>query len=202
MAAAHPEGALGFADEVWWSRLAPPHRQAGAAGDQPLRRVDQTVAQDDPAPKALAGYGLLVRRAQQDEAVGRRVVDGRPVSALTTPCLEWCCPQLEALGVPGWGRIGDQASWHLRKAVRAWIRAHHRAVKPSGQGVRSLVCYLPVTSPWLNPMEPKWVPSKRALVEPTRVLSAQEVAERVCAYQGCPHEAHLTLPDPVLDKVC
>jgi hypothetical protein len=26
------------------------------------------------------------------------------------------------------------------------------------------------------------------------------VADRVCAYQGCAHEPHLALPDPVLDK--
>jgi hypothetical protein len=96
--------------------------------------------------------------------------------------------------------IWDTASWHVSKAVRAWIRAHNRAVKRQHQGVRLLVCYLPVKSPWLNPIEPTWVHSKRAIVEPTRLLSAQEVAERVCAYQSCSHEPHLTLPDPVLDK--
>ena len=52
--------------------------------------------------------------------------------------------------------------------------------------MRILACYLPVKSPWLNPIEPKWVHSKRAIVEPTRLLSAQEVADRVCAYHRCP----------------
>lgn len=70
----------------------------------------------------------------------------------------------------------------------------------SGRGVRILFCYLPVKSPWLNLIVPKWVHSKRAIVEPTRLLRAQELAERVCAYQGRPHEPHLSLPDPVLDK--
>jgi hypothetical protein len=84
----------------------------------------------------------------------------------------------------------------VSKAVRAGIRAHHRAVKqPGHDGIRILVCALPVTSPWLTPMEPKWVQSKRAIVEPTRLLSAQEVADRLCADQGCPHEPHLTIPD-------
>ncbi len=201
LAAAHPEWALGFADEGWWSRLAPPHLPAWAAGDQPRRLVDQTVAQAAPDPKALAGYGLLVRRAQQDEAVWRRFVDGRPVSARTTQFLEWGCPKLEARGVPGWGLIGDHACWPVSQAVRAWLRAHNRAVKPSGQGVRLLVCYLPVKRPWLHPIDPQWVQSKRAIVEPTRLLSAQEGAERVCASHACPLEPHLTLPDPdpVLD---
>ena len=200
LAHAHPDWALGFADEVWWSRLRQPHLHAWAESDQPLRLVEQTVATTDPDPKALACYGLLVRRAQQDEAVWLRFVDGRPVSAMTTQFLGWCAPRLEALGVPVWVLIWDNASWHVSKAVRAWIRAHNRAVKQQGQGVRILVCYLPVKSPWLNPIEPKWVHSKRASVEPTRLLSAQERADRVCAYHGCPHEPHLSLPDPVLDK--
>lgn len=197
---AHPEWALGFADEGWWSRLAQPHLHAWAAADHPLRLVEQAVAPSDPDPKALACYGLLLRRAGQDEAVWLRFVDGRPVSALTTQFLAWCALKLEALGVPVWVLVWDNASWHLSKAVRAWIRAHNRAVKHHGHGVRLLVCYLPVKSPWLNPIEPKWVHSKRAIVEPTRLLSAQELAERVCAYHGCPHEPHLSLPDPILDK--
>jgi hypothetical protein len=129
-----------------------PPLQAWAEHDPPLRLVEQAVAKDDPDPKALACYGLLVRRAQQDDAVWLRFVDGRPVSAITTPLLAWCCLRLEALGVPVWALIWDNASWHVSKAVRTWIRAHNRAVKQQGQGVRILVCYLPVKSPWLNPI--------------------------------------------------
>jgi transposase len=200
LAAAHPDWALGFADEVWWSRLAQPHLHAWAEEDHPLRLVEQTVAKNDPDPKALACYGLLLRRVGHAEAVWLRFVQGRPVSAITTQFLEWCCPKLAALGVPVLALIWDNASWHVSKAVRAWIRAHNRAVKQEGFGVRILVCYLPVKSPWLNPIEPKWVHSKRAIVEPTRLLSAQEVADRVCAYHGCLHEPHLSLSAPVLDK--
>ena len=200
LAHTHPAWALGFADEVWWSRLAQPHLHAWAEADQPLRLVEQTVAKDDPDPKALACYGVLLRRTGQAEQIWLRFVAGRPVSALTTQFLAWCCPKLETLGVPVWVVIWDNASWHVSRAVRAWIRAHNQRVKQQGHGVRILACYLPVKSPWLNPIEPIWVHSKRAIVEPTRLLSAQEVAERVCAYHGCAHEPHLTLPDPVLDK--
>jgi hypothetical protein len=180
--------------------LAQPHVHAWAEAEQPLRLVEQTVAKEDPDPKALACYGLLLRRAQQDEAVWGRFGDGRPVSALTTQFLDWCSPKLEALGMSVWVLIWDNASWHISKAVRAWIRAHNRAVKQQGRGVRILTCSLPVKSPWLNPLEPTWIHSKRALVEPTRLLSAQDVAARVCAYHRCPHEPHLTLPDPIQDK--
>jgi hypothetical protein len=201
LAQAHPDWALGFADEVWWSRLAQPHLRAWAESDQPLRLIEQAVAADDPDPKALACYGLLLQGAgQQDDAIWLRFVDGRPVSALTTQFLDWCGAKLEALRVPVWVLLWDNASWHISRAVRSWIRTHNRAVKQDGHGVRIVVCCLPVKSPWLNPIEPKWMHSKRAIVEPTRLLSAHEVAERVCAYHGCPHEPHLTLPDPLLDK--
>ena len=197
---AHPDWALGFADEVWWSRVAQPQAHAWTETEHPLRLVEQTVASNDPDPKALACYGVLLRQTGCSEQVWLRFVDGRPVSAITTQFLAWCCGKLETLRIPVWVLIWDNASWHVSRAVRAWIRAHNRAVKQRRSGVRILVCCLPVKSPWLNPIEPKWVHSKRAIVEPTRLLSAQEVADRVCSYHGCPHEPHLALPDPVLDK--
>jgi hypothetical protein len=191
LAGRHPDWALGFADAVWWSRLAQPALRAWAEEDHPLRLVEQTVAKDDPDPKALACYGLLLRQAARDEQLWLRFVEGRPVSAVTLPFLEWCCAKLEAHGVRVWVLIWDTASWHVSTTVRAWVRAHNRQVKHSGGGVRLLVCCLPVKSPWLNPIEPTWVHGTRAIVEPTRLLSAQEVAERVCAYFGCAHEDHL-----------
>jgi hypothetical protein len=120
-----------------------------------------------------------------------------PVSAITEQFLAWCCAQLHLAGARVWALIWDNASWHASKQVRAWIRAHNRQIKQQGQGVRIVSCYLPVKSPWLNPIEPKWVHSKRAIVEPARLLGAHEIADRVCAYIGCSHEALLTLPDQV-----
>jgi transposase len=188
--------ALGFADETWWSRLAQPHLHTWAdAADGPLRLLEQDVAPADPDPKALACYGVLLRQVGQPERVWLRFVEGRPISAITEQFVAWCCSRLQEVGVRVWALIWDNASWHVSKRVRAWIRAHNRAVKQQQRGVRILPCYLPVKSPWLNPIEPKWVHGKRAIVEPTRLLSAQEVADRVCAYVGCSHEPHLTIPD-------
>lgn len=87
-AARPPDWALGFAAEGGWSRRAQPPLPAWAEADDPLRLVEQPVAPPDPAPKALACYGLVLRRAGQEEqaaAVWRRVGAGRPVSALTPP---------------------------------------------------------------------------------------------------------------------
>ena len=184
---------------MWWSRLASPALHCWAEPDQSLRLVEQTVAKADPDPKALACYGLLVRWTQPagdwHEEAWLRFVDGRPVSALTIPFLTWCGEKLAAAGKEALLLIWDNASWHLSHAVADWIQAHNQTVKQAGHGVRIVVCPLPVKSPWLNPIEPKWVHGKRKVVEPARLLTAQELEERVCAAFGCAHEAHLAIPE-------
>jgi transposase len=124
-------------------------------------------------------------------------VDGRPVSGVTTQFLGWCCERLAGEGKTALLLVWDNASWHISKAVRQWIRAHNRAVKGDGTGVRIVACPLPVKSPWLNPIEPKWLHGKRRIVEPARLLSAEEIAERVCASFGCVHQPHLILTEEV-----
>jgi DDE superfamily endonuclease len=187
--------ALGFADETWWSRLAQPSLHTWA--EQPLRLVEQEVPKADPDPKALACYGVLLRQRGQPERVWLRFVDGRPLSASTEEFLAWCCMRLQEAGVRVWALLWDNASWPVSKRVRAWIHVHNQTVKWQGYGVRILSCSLPVKSPWLNPIEPKWVHGKRAIVAPARLLSAQEIADRVCAHFGCSHDTHLAIPDNV-----
>lgn len=192
---------MGFEDETWWSRFAQPNLHAWAAADQPLRLVELERAKDDPERKALACYGLLVRwdmaEPEPQEQMWLRFVDGRPVSAITTQFLDWCCTKVAALGKRVLALVWDNATWHLSQAVRSWIREHNRQVKATGQGVRILVCPLPIKSPWLNPIEPKWLHGKRRIVEPDRPLSAHELVERVCATFDCAHEPHLSIPEKV-----
>ena len=198
LAATHPDWVLGFEDEVWWSRVSQPRLSAWTATDQPLRLVEQSVAKDDPDPKALACYGLLVRQAGGvPDRMWLRFVDGRPVSAITTQFLDWCSARLAALGKTALLLVWDNASWHLSRGVRAWMRAHNQQVKQQGSGVRIIACYLPSKSPWLNPIEPKWTHGKRKVVAPERLLAAQELEARVCDCFGCAHEAHLTISEEV-----
>jgi hypothetical protein len=96
--------------------------------------------------------------------------------------------------------LWDNASWHESQIVRRWLHAHNRQVKQTGQGVRLIVCFLPVKSPWLNPIEPKWLAGKRRVAEPDRLLGAGELAERVCATYGCPHHPHLVAPPSAQPK--
>lgn len=191
LAAAHPDWVLGFQDETWWSRLAQPALHSWAEPAQPLRLVQQVVAKDDPDPKALACYGLLRADTQ---AIWLRFVDGRPLSTITTQFLAWVSQRLAAEGKTALLLVWDNAPWHISREVRGWLRAHNRAVKQTGKGVRIVACFLPIKSPWLNNIEPHWAHGKRYVVEPDRLLPACELADRVCHYFGCPHDAHLTVP--------
>lgn len=200
LAEQHPEWVLGFGDEVWWSRFAAPALHGWQSSDAPLRLVEQSVTKDDPDPKALACYGLLVRmRPGSSQAPSEkmllRFVDGRPVSAVSIDFLAWCSERLYAAGKRALLLIWDNASWHISKAVRAWLREHNREVKAGRrEGVRIVLCLLPSKSPWLNAIEPKWVHGKRAVVEAERLLTARELADRTCAYFDCEHEPHLVQP--------
>ncbi len=169
--------------------------------DQPVRLGEQCWQKGDPDPKALACYGVLWQEGTPEEPVRDemwlRFVTGRPVSDITTPFLDGCCAQVQAHGTTAWLLIWDNASWHKSLIVRTWIRQHHQQVKQEGQGVRILPLLLPTQSPWLNPIEPKWVHGKRAVVEPAALLSARQLAERICAYFQCSYEAHLVIPAKV-----
>jgi transposase len=186
LAATHPDWVLGFADETWWSRLALPRLHAWT-DDGPLQLVEREVPRDDPDPKALCCYGVL-----RGDTGGMllRFVEGRPVSQVTEDFLAWVCDVLAAEGKTALLLVWDNASWHISQRVRAWIRAHNGRARREG-GVRIVACRLPVKSPWLNPIEPKWAHGKRAVAEPERLLTAQEVKDRVCDYYGCEHSEPL-----------
>jgi hypothetical protein len=194
VATADPEWAVGFEDECWWSRVALPTLSSFSEEGKPMHLVQQSVAKDDPDPKAISSYGLYLPGLDQ---TWLRFVDGRPLSAVTTRFLEWSCEKLEALGKKVLLLIWDNASWHISKEVRRWLGSHNREVKRSGQGVRIVSCLLPKQSPWLNAIEPKWVHGKRKVVEPDGLLGAYELAERVCRVFGCPHYEHLSIPREV-----
>jgi transposase len=194
LAVGRPERVVGYLDEVWWSRLAQPELHAWA-GAEPLRLESSRPRRGDPDPKALCCYGLL--RGDTGEML-LRFVQGRPVSQVTEDFLGWVCGVLAKEGKRALLLVWDNASWHVSQRVRAWIKAHNRQVKKAKAGVRIVVCPLPSKSPWLNPIEPKWVHGKRAIAEPQRTLTAQEVRDRVCLYYGC--QQHQPLQQQVQPK--
>ncbi len=198
LSASHPDWALGFQDEVWWSRIAQPSMHSWAEDNKPLRLIEKEVPKGDPDPKAVACYGLWLPEPDMREML-LRFVDGRPVSGMTTRYLDWCCRKLWERGKRVLVLVWDNAPWHVSKQVREWIKEHNYKVKYEGRGngVRILVCYLPVKSPWLNPIEPKWLHGKRRVVEADRLLTSHELAQRVCDTFHCPYEGHLSISEKV-----
>ena len=176
---------------MWWSRAAQPQIHAWS-DDEPVRLGEQTVPTKDPEGKAIACYGLYVPMAHH---LLLRFVLGRPVSGVPCAFLAWLAAYVAAQGKRALLLIWGNASWHISQAVQGWLRAHNRQAKRAG-GCRLIVCRLPRTSPWLNPIEPKWVHGKRAVAEPARLLSMSELMQRVCAYYQC------KLTDPIAQSDC
>ena len=78
--------------------------------------------------------------------------------------------------------IWDHASWHKSKKVRRWIRAYNDVAKHNGD-VRLMVWLLPKKSPWLNPIEPRWIHGKRAVLELGMTdLTPEILRQRLCGY--------------------
>jgi len=177
---------VGYMDEVWWSRVSQPNMHTWSEENESLRLQELSTPKDDPDPKALACYGMLSANSGR---MHLRFVSGRPVSQVTTDFLEWLCEQIQAEGKHTLVLIWDNASWHVSKQVRTWLRQHNQTVlqeaRTGKHGVRIIPCWLPTKSPWLNRIEPKWAHGKRAIVEPARLLTAQEIRQRVCDYFGC-----------------
>lgn len=198
LARTQPAWGLGFADEVWWSRLAQPEQHRWIeAGSLPRLYALESI-KEDTDPQALACYGLLVRCSPQPaDQMLLRFVEGRPVSAVSVEFLAWCSERLAAQGLTALVLIWDNASWPKSYAVRTWLHQHNQRVKATGDGVRIVAFRLPVQSPWLNPIEAKWVHGKRAVAEADRRVRAQELESRVCAYYGGNPEAHLVMPEKV-----
>jgi len=195
LAAERDDWVVGYQDEVWWSRFAQPSMHAWA--DDPLRLVQRHKRKEDPEPAALACYGVYVPEWSTEPGRGSadggpadasmllRFVCGRPISHVTTAFLEWAARRMAARGVRVWVMVWDNAPWHVSAEVRAWLVAHNRSAKRRGHGVRIVACGLPTKSPWLNPIEPKWLHGKRATCEPDGEVGTMELRQRLCAHYGC-----------------
>jgi len=108
---AHPTWALGLGDAVWGSRLVQPNPHAWTAIDAKHKGQELTLPLEEPEPKALACYGLVVRpEPHQRDQLWRRLVTGRPVRAGTMELLAWCAAPLVAQGCTALLVLWDHAS--------------------------------------------------------------------------------------------
>jgi len=192
---------IGFEDETWWSRFARPNLHAWSDKDQNLRLIEQSVPKEDKSPKAVAAYGMLLRyqgdREQPEEQIQLRFIQGQPVSLATQAFLKWSCRRIQALGKKTLLLIWDNATWHRSQAVEKWIGEHNQRIKESQKGVRIIKCALPNKSPWLNPIEPHWIHAKRQVVEKDKLLTCEELMDRVNDYFNSMNQNHRDIPEYV-----
>ena len=185
LAETQADWAYSFQDETWWSRFSHPDLHSWVENEQFTKLVEQVYMKNDPDPKALACFGLLVRwqneKTQIKEKVWLRFVEGNPCSDLTIKYLRWVCSKVHQSRKRVLVMFWDHAPWHISKETMDWVHTYNCQVKQSGKGVRLLICFLPKKSPWLNSIEPMWIHAKRKIVEPDRKLSAKEVVSRVCS---------------------
>lgn len=149
-----------------------------------MKLQDKTEQVPSGEAKALACYGLWL---PQEAGMLLRFCAGRPVSATTEEYLAWVSAELFRAGKQALFLFWDNAPWHTSARVRTWLQEHNRQVRcGEKEGVRLIACFLPKRSPWLNPIEPKWLHGKRAVAEPEAVLDEVELMARVHEHFQCP----------------
>ena len=161
-------------DESWFSRFSQPSLHSWAECGNELRLVERQAKKGEPH-KAIACYGAREPVSQERYLY---FAEGQPDTATTIQFLE----RLLALAAHKAKRvlaiIWDRASWHKSRELFTWIRQQNRKAKKQG-GVRLLTCLLPSKSPWLNPVEPLWLHTKRKVSSHEEVLSVYELKARI-----------------------
>ena len=170
----HPDWLLFDQDECWFSRFAQPNAHAWALPGEALRLVQREPIRGD-TEKALACFGAV---RQDTEQVYVSFSEGQPNSepmwALILALLDLARHEGKTVVVLIW----DNASWHKSHRIKRWIHTYNQQAKATGD-VRLITHLLPIKSPWLNPIEPRWIHAKRCVCEPDGDLLPPELRRRI-----------------------
>ena len=170
----HPDWLLFDQDECWFSRFAQPKAHAWALPGEALRFV-QREPQRDETEKALACFGAV---RQDTGQVTVAFSEGQPNSEHMWAFIRALLAVARQAGKRVVVLIWDNASWHKSRRIEHWIRSYNQRAKATGD-VRLITHLLPIKSPWLNPIEPRWVHAKRGVCEPDGELTPPELRRRI-----------------------
>ena len=164
-------------DESWFLRFIPPNAYMWMLPDKPIRLVQRPVPRKTP-DRAITCFGGW---CEEDQQVYLDFANGYPNSEQMWGFIIHLLALARQKGKRVLVLIWDNAPWHTSKRIKAWIRLYNREAKRRGE-VRLLVHWLPLKSPWLNPIEPRWGHAKKHVCEPSGKLEARELKRRICAY--------------------
>lgn len=170
----HEDWLLFDQDECWFSRFAQPNAHAWALPGEALRLVQREPKRGE-TEQALACFGAV---RQDSEQVVVSFSEGQPNSehmwAFILALLDLARQEGKTVVVLIW----DNASWHKSYRIKRWVRSYNQQAKASGD-VRLITHLLPIKSPWLNPIEPRWLHAKRCVCEPDGDLLPSELRRRI-----------------------
>lgn len=172
-----PDWLLVEEDECWFSRFAQPQAHAWAEAGDELYLVQRAPKRGE-VEQALACFGAV--RHESDEVL-LSFSAGQPNSLQTWWFIVGLLAVAGTAGKQVLVVIWDNATWHKSADIRQWTRAYNRAAKAVAEP-RLLIHQLPVKSPWLNPIEPRWVHAKRAVCEADGALTPTELRRRLCRH--------------------
>lgn len=173
----HEDWLLVEEDECWFSRFAQPQAHAWSNENEALRLLERVPPRGEKQ-KAIACFGALRRDTHE---VVLSFSQGQPNSLQQWMFIIGLLAVARQEGKQVVVVIWDNASWHKSKAIRRWVHAYNRLAKAEGEP-RLLTHLLPVKSPWLNPIEVRWVHAKRGVCEPDGDLTPNELRRRLCAH--------------------
>lgn len=145
--------------------------------DQPVKLIQRSAPRGTP-DKAISCFGGL---CQELDEVFLDFSSGYPNSEQMWSFIINLLAVTRQLDRKVLVLIWDNAPWHTSKRIRQWIHWYNQCAKLTGD-VRLLVFWLPIKSPWLNPIEPHWGHAKKHVCEPSGKLEASELKRRIGAY--------------------
>lgn len=173
----HADWLLVEQDECWFFRFAQPQAHAWAALDEALRLIQREPKRSE-ADKTVACFGAVRADTQ---AVLLNFSDGQP----NTVQMWWFIIGLLAIaraeGKSVLVIIWDNATWHKSRQLRTWIHTYNQAAKVHHEP-RLLTHCLPIKSPWLNSIEPRWIHAKRKVCQPDGQLTPTVLRARLSAH--------------------
>jgi transposase len=183
-----------YQDESWFSREKAPRLRSHSQRGGPQRLVERQLPRGD-RPKAVAVFGATyVKNAANPDASSppsghTRVlcVNGQPNGERTWTFLRWLLRDAARRGKRWLLVIWDNASWH--KCLRGWASAYNRDAARRGE-TRLMLFFLPTRSPWLNPIEPRWMQCKRAIYSEETTPTVHQLTQSIHDYF---HQTNATL---------